>query len=252
METGRVISSGIKLEVAYPTTVTRGSLAALYLPNETLTAVESMTFDGLFRHPQSVVSLATSNGNIGTQVNYMPVDNGSFNFVQSVSGDLDWASTFADDLLPIMVIFGISWPLSVGRIEMELVLHAEGLGGIDPESADDAEPSLVTSGVTMDQVANTISESGNPIINALDVMAELIPRAMTNVRNSQMGRGPYAHLLNGNSFLSGTSNSWRGPSEDAISKKLERVLAARKSILADIPEMKEDFISVSEEKTKTK
>lgn len=186
---GRVINGGLRVKVRLPSSFIPGTLGGILLPLESTTSVYSLSYQSLAALEGFVPFLQESDGVIGGEVSFRPADVDSFGFQGDLVGSLNTPATTSRCQL---VIVGLGWPpapsgtFSAFSLEMDVKGHLETLGGVDQFGYDDNEPSLVTSGMSMDLAGAAARAADIPVVPSISLM-ESLDNGINNI-NRSLGR----------------------------------------------------------------
>jgi hypothetical protein len=167
----RVVSSSLRAVVRYPLTSVRGSLHGLHV-HDSYATLDAQTLQSLQNLYASVPSHGDSGGQIGTDVQYRPLDASSFLF-------LGTAPSSVAAKQPMMLVSGTGWPEG-SVLEVFTVTHMETISGFDAAGEDtDDGPSLSSEGITQDEAGHAAS-SIPPVISSINVM-DMLDSAMNTI-----------------------------------------------------------------------
>jgi hypothetical protein len=177
-QSSRIISSELRVKVRTPATSLPGSLGGFFLPDETVNNLEALTYAQLTQN-QKYYPFSSEGPNIGGAVQYRPIDATSFEFSAEYANA---GALTATNALPQMVVIGTGWAASSFAVEMTLVVNFETLGGLDQSGQGDFEPSLVTSGLTVDMVGDKLAFAGPPVVPSISAI-EMLDHGLTHAQN---------------------------------------------------------------------
>jgi len=163
IQTARVVSSELRVKVRTAATSLPGTLGGIFLPDETMTSIQAMSFQGLGTQ-QKFCPFSSESNIIGGAVQYRPLDGTSFEFSTQYGqgGVMPLLSS-----RPTMIIVGQGWPAGAFAIEISIIEHLEATSGIDSAGEVDFNGSLASTGVNVDQVGNEILQMGPPIVPSI-------------------------------------------------------------------------------------
>lgn len=194
----RVVAASMRITVRFAATTPRGVMYAFFLPDETQTNVELLTFNQLMSLPCAVPLHCTSSGELGGDVTYRPDDASSFEFVGAVDPQ--------PGVNTGKIVFVGLWPASTSTTyDAYLIEHVECQSGLDAGQLDSGGPqeSLSSAGVSIDE-AGAMAAQSDPVTPSIELID------MLDAANSTFMRGSQRMGLSSSGGLSGFVNTQRG------------------------------------------
>jgi len=212
LSSSRVISGAMRVTVRYAATAVRGSLTILYLPDTSFAQITNMTFNELVSLQSGRRCNSTAGGEIAGEIQYRPVDATSFEFSTDMTRGtlgLEVGIPLGQRGIPIFVAVGSGWVPGSFQIEISQVVHYEGVAGVESYSDGDGSDSLAASGVTIDQVGQSLSAMGDPVLtNSAEMTSiELAMHGFANANRARAGNGPSS---SSSSSFTSALGSWLG------------------------------------------
>jgi hypothetical protein len=182
---GRVISCGIRVVISTAATTLRGSLGGVLVAHTTFSAMAGKRYSDYTALPGYVPFQATTDGNIGGEVSYRPVDTADFTFNAATAGSTNWSTSTLTS--QVLIIVGTGWVANSFKMEFSLVEHLETLGTLDAANMDEGGGAVADT-TTMEQLGRKISNAPSPIKSSI---LQFLSHGLKNARGAVRGMGPF-------------------------------------------------------------
>jgi len=162
-QSARVIAAALRVTARYATTAVRGVMGGLALSSENRTNLEAATFDGVYGNGATRSFYSSAPGEIGGQVGYRPLDPSDFEFFGSrVNATTPFDAASSNHQL---VVIGTAWPPSTTSIEIQVIMHLEGVAGLDTVGEQDSSEGYPD--LTLDSASTALQTAGEPVVPTL-------------------------------------------------------------------------------------
>jgi hypothetical protein len=193
-QTARVINGAMRGKVRYTSTNLPGIFGALQVPLESIDNLAALSPNNLIQMSGWRTASSCAAGWNEVEVQYRPVDQNDFQFKNAFASVISTSSAVS-----LHIIIGLGFTATNWDAELTSVFHMETLGGLDASGDEDAEPSLVDGGATIDSLGAAVQSTGEPILTSSNIIQAL--DGVVNAVSRARGRYPTALTIGAEPML---------------------------------------------------